>query len=414
MENIEENIETKKPIPTGLVIFYAAIIAFTAGYLFGQSPIAPLNVFNQNMANIAAENPEDIAAFSEVWDLIHARYYQQPLDDTLLIEGAIEGMLATLDDDYTRYLSAEDQQMAEESMSGEFQGIGAEVEGVDGDITIVSPIDGSPAEAVGLQPGDILQEANGVVLTGMDVSEAAALVRGPAGTTVTLLIVRDGESFTVDITRDVIKLATARGEMLEDDIAYIRLSRFGNNTAEELNEFLPELIAQNPVGIVLDLRRNPGGALDTTIDIADEFLDEGIVLVERFGDGRLKEFESTDKGIAEDIPMVVLIDEGSASASEVLSGAIRDNERGILIGQQSFGKGTVQTWHPLSNSGGVRVTIAEWLTPNQDSIHKVGLQPDYYIPSGETPDEDVQLQAAIDYLRGITIISIPPTPEPEE
>ncbi len=407
-------METKKRIPTGLMVFYVAALAFCIGYLFGQSPIAPLNVFNQNLANINAENPEDLAAFSEVWDLLHERYYQQPLDDTLLVEGAIDGMLATLEDDHTRYLSPQDQKAAEESMSGEFQGIGAEVEGVDGNITIVSPIDGSPAEAAGLQPGDILQEANGTVLTGMDVSDAAALVRGPAGTTVTLVIVRDGEPFTVEITRDVIKLASARGEMLEDDIAYVRLSRFATNTAEELDGILPELMAQNPAGLILDLRRNPGGALDTTVEIADEFLDEGIVLVERFGDGRLREFESTDKGIAEDVPLVVLIDEGSASASEVLSGAIQDTERGILIGQQSFGKGTVQTWHTLSNFGGVRVTIAEWLTPDQDSIHKVGLEPDYFIPLGESRDEDPQLQAAIDYLRGETIISVPPEPEMAE
>jgi carboxyl-terminal processing protease len=299
-------------------------------------------------------------------------------------------------------------------MSGEFQGIGAEVEAIDGDITIVSPIDGSPAEAAGLVPGDILQEADGVVLTGMDVADAAALVRGPAGTPVTLVIVRDGEPFTVEITRDVIKLASARGEMLEDEIAYVRLSRFANNTAEELDEFLPGLMAQNPQGLILDLRRNPGGALETTVDIADEFLDEGVVLVERFGDGRIHEFTSTEEGIAEDIPLVVLIDEGSASASEVLSGAIRDSDRGILIGQQTFGKGTVQTWHTLSNLGGVRVTIAEWLTPAQASIHKVGLEPDYYIPNPESLEDDPQLEAAIDYLLGETIISIPPEPEMAE
>ncbi len=401
-------------ISTPLAIFYTAVLFFCAGYIFGQSPLAPLNAFNQNLANIQIENPEDLAAFSEVWGLLHERYYKQPMDDTLLIEGAINGMIATLDDDHTRYLSPQDQQAAQESMSGEFQGIGAEVEGIDGNLTIVSPIDGSPAAAAGLLPGDILQEANGIVLTGMDVSDAAAIVRGPAGTTVTLLIVRDGESFEVDITRDVIKLAYARGEMLENDIAYVRLSRFGNSTAAELDEFLPDLMAQNPKGLILDLRRNPGGALETTVDIADEFLEEGVVLFERFGDGRLHEFESTDEGIAEDVPMVVLIDEGSASASEVLSGAIRDTERGVLIGQQSFGKGTVQTWHTLSNLGGVRVTIAEWLTPDQDSIHKVGLEPDYYIPDPESRDDDPQLEAAIDYLLGEPITSVPPEPEMTE
>jgi carboxyl-terminal processing protease len=176
-------------------------------------------------------------------------------------------------------------------------------------------------------------------------------------------------------------------------------------------------MAENPSGMILDLRRNPGGALDTTVEIADQFLEEGLVLVERFGDGEERPFEASDEGLAEDIPMVVLVDEGSASASEVLAGAIQDRDRGIIIGQVSFGKGTVQTWHTLSNDGGVRVTIAEWLTPDKGSINEVGLTPDYYIPLPEPEDgvefEDIQLQAAIDYLQGETIISVPPEPEPQ-
>ena len=300
-------------------------------------------------------------------------------------------------------------------MDGEFQGIGAEVEDVDGAITVVTPIDGSPAQEAGIQPGDILREADGVALTGMDVTEAAALVRGPAGTTVSLVIERDGELLNVDIVRDVIKLATVRGEVLEEGIAYVRLSRFGNNTDEELADLLPELLAENPTGLILDLRRNPGGALDTTVDIANQFLDEGLVLVERFGDGDKRPFEVDNDGLAQDIPMVVLVDEGSASASEVLAGAIQDRGRGIIIGQVSFGKGTVQTWHTLSNDGGVRVTIAEWLTPEESSIDQVGLTPDYFIPLPEVEDggefDDTQLQAAIDYLQGKTIISVPPEPD---
>jgi carboxyl-terminal processing protease len=302
-------------------------------------------------------------------------------------------------------------------MAGEFQGIGAEVEDVDGNITVVSPIDGSPAAAAGIEPGDILRQADGVELTGMDVAEAAGLVRGPAGTTVSLVVERDGELLNIDIVRDVIKLATVRGEILDEGIAYVRLSRFGNTTDEELADLLPELMADNPSGMILDLRRNPGGALDTTVEIADQFLEEGLVLVERFGDGEERPFEASDEGLAEDIPLVVLVDEGSASATEVLAGAIQYRGRGTLIGQVSFGKGTVQTWHTLSNNGGVRVTIAEWLTPENGSINEVGLTPDYYIPLPETAEggefKDTQLQAAIDYLQGETIISVPPEPELE-
>jgi carboxyl-terminal processing protease len=400
---------------SSLTVVVLGLLVFLGGYVLGQSPVAPIQVFGDTAVSAATD--AKFEPFWEVWDLVHKRYLRQPVDDLVLIEGAIDGMLATLEDPHTRYLSPADQLAAQESMSGEFQGIGAEVEDVDGNITVVTPIDGSPAEAAGIQPGDILREADGVVLTGMDVSAAAALVRGPAGTTVSLVVERNGELLNIDIVRDVIKLATVRGEILDEGIAYLRLSRFGNTTDEELEELLPDLLAENPSGLILDLRRNPGGSLDTTVEIADQFLKDGLVLVERFGDGGERPFEASSSGLAQDIPLVVLIDEGSASASEVLAGAIQDRGRGVLIGQISFGKGTVQTWHTLSNRGGVRVTIAEWLTPEKASIDQIGLTPDYYIPLPDVENgaefEDTQLQAAIDFLLGETIISIPPEPSLE-
>ncbi|HRQ36304.1 MAG TPA: S41 family peptidase [Chloroflexota bacterium] len=380
-----------------------------SGYILAQSPAAP---YRLSGPPLSGETQIVFEPFWEVWELVQERYYEQPVDNGALVEGAITGMLAALGDDHTRYLSPAEQEVAERSFSGEYQGIGAEVEARDGRITIVSPIDGSPAQAAGLRPGDVIVTADGVSLEGMDVAEAASLVRGPAGTAVRLQIERDGETFDIEIIRDVVRLISATGRMLPENIAYVRLSRFGDTTSDELNALLPGLMSQNPTGLILDLRRNPGGALDTTVKIADEFLAEGTVLVERFGDGRERVFSSKDGNVAETIPLVVLIDEGSASASEVLAGAIQDTGRGILIGQTSFGKGTVQTWHTLSNSGGVRITIAQWLTPDETSIHKLGLTPDYFIPLAEGEDaaelEDTQLQAAIDLLTGKTIISIPP------
>jgi carboxyl-terminal processing protease len=230
---------------------------------------------------------------------------------------------------------------------------------------------------------------------------------------VVLGIERDGELFEVEIERDIIRVPSVRGEMLEDGLAYVRLTQFGTQTDEELEELLNTLMAQNPQGMILDMRRNPGGSLDTAVNIADQFLGDGRILLERFGDGRETEFESTDKGLAEDIPLVVLIDEGSASASEVLAGAIQDRGRGTLIGQLSFGKGTVQTWQELSNGGGVRITTARWLTPDENWVHGEGLSPDYYIPLTES-EEDDQLEAAVDFLLGKEIISIPPEDDKEE
>jgi carboxyl-terminal processing protease len=245
-----------------------------------------------------------------------------------------------------------------------------------------------------------------VPLTGMDAAAAAALVRGPAGSTVQLTIERAGNLFEVAVIRDVIRVASVHGEMLDEEIAYIRINRFGHTTVQEVQNTLTTLMAHNPTGLVLDLRRNPGGGLTAAIEITDHFLSRGVVLTERFGDGREKVFESSNRGLAMEIPLVVLVDEGSASASEVVAGAIRDRRRGILIGETTYGKGTVQTWHRLSNGGGVRITVAEWITPSGVSVDEDGLVPDYTVRLMESlagagdHEQDDQLQAAVDYLLG--------------
>jgi carboxyl-terminal processing protease len=395
-----------------LGIVFALFLAFNGGYVLGQSPLAPYRVFPASFPT--GEAGEAFAPFWETVNLIETRYYKQPVDQVALVEGAINGMLDTLDDPHTIYLSPQLEATQREEFEGdrEIQGIGAEVSQEGDNIVIVSPIDGSPAAAAGLRPGDILREANGVDLTGMSAAEAAAIVRGPQGTEVILLIERDGETFEVPVIRDVIKLKSVQGRMLEDNLAYVRLSQFGLQTDEDLDEVLEELMAQNPDGLILDLRLNPGGGLDTVVEIADQFLPDGLVLVQEFGDGVEREFKTGNGGLAEDIPMVVLIDEGSASASEVLAGAIHDRGRGMLIGHTSFGKGTVQSWQPLSNGGGLRFTISRWLTPNHTWVHEKGLEPDYRIDLPEfDPDqefEDTQLQAAIDYLLGKPVIESAP------
>jgi len=397
----------KSRIATILILTILAALIFNAGYLFGQSPWAPISTFAGS--NVSKETETAFAPMWEVLALVQSRYYTQPLDNDQLAEGAINGMITALDDPYSRYLSPQDEAAERDSMAGELQGIGVEVTSENDLITVISPIDGSPAEAAGLLPGDVLLEADGIDLTGMNTLEAAMVVRGPAGTAVSLVILRDGETIDFEVIRDIIKISSVRGEMLADNIAYVRLSQFGNDTAVELQKLLDELNVQEPAGLIVDVRRNPGGSLDTVVDIADEFLPAGIVLRQQFGDGQERQFKSTKNGLAEEIPLVILIDEGSASASEVLAGAIQDRERGILIGQPSFGKGTVQTWHQLSNDGGLRITIARWLTPNELWVQGDGLQPDISIalPEIETLDEfeDLQLQAAIDYLLGKELIS---------
>ncbi|MFZ0547955.1 MAG: S41 family peptidase, partial [Candidatus Promineifilaceae bacterium] len=288
-------------------------LLFGGGYILGQSSYAPFVFFGPSNST-PKEATTAFEPFWESWRLLHNEFYDQPLDDTQLAEGAIQGMLATLGDSHTIYLSPDQETAARNTMQGEIEGIGAEVtEGEDGTVVIVSPYEGSPAEDAGLQPGDIILEADGTVLTGMPVGEAAALVRGPSGTVVKLTIERDGETFEVEVTRGVIRVSSVRGEMLENNIAYVRLSRFGDHSAEEMDQVLTDLIAQKPSGLILDLRGNPGGALETAVGIADEFLPDGLILTEHFGNGTDKNFDSTSEGVAEDIPLVVLIDEGSAS-----------------------------------------------------------------------------------------------------
>ena len=382
-----------------------AVVFFGLGLWVGRSDLVSPYFFGT--ANTTPQEArEAFVPFWEVWDLANNRYYRQPIDPDVLVQGAISGMIDALDDDYSIYLSPEEQAMASETFEGEFEGIGAEVIDDDGAITIVSPYEGAPAFEAGLRPRDIIREVDGEEATGVALSIVVQWVRGPAGTDVVLLIERDDELFEVTVTRGVVDLPSVFGEILqagEETIAYVRLRRFDLQSAEELEAELKELLLNQPDGVILDLRHNPGGALSAVVDIADQFLPEVVVLIEEFATGDDVIFEATDAGLAEDLPLVVLVDEGSASASEVFAGAIQDHGRGVLIGETTFGKGTVQTWDTLSNGGGIRMTIARWLTPDKRWVHEEGLEPDIEV---EIEDDDsfagdgvdVQLQAALDYL----------------
>ncbi len=387
-----------------LFIAYTFII-FAGGYWMGRTgwPLIQLGVAT---STVPPEARETFAPFWEVWNLVDDRYYDQPVDPVAMTEGAIRGMLDTLDDPNTRYLPPAAEESARQSMEGELEGIGVRVEYVDGSVTVVSPFEGSPADEAGLRPGDVLREADGVDLTGIGLTEAAELIRGPAGTTVHLVVERNGEIFEVDVERDVISIPSVRSEMLEQNVGYVRVNRFSNPTPEELRTALEDLMAENPEGLILDLRNNPGGGLDTAVDVADQFLAEGTILIERFGDGEERVFEASGDGIAQEVPMAVLVNEGSASASEVVAGALRDHDRATLIGTTTFGKGTVQTWHALTNGGGVRITFARWLTPDGTWVTEGGLEPDIMVQrteEGEEPAEgaepqDAQLDAAVNFL----------------
>jgi len=357
----------------------------------------------------SGSTPEEVeelfAPFWETWDIVHEEFVDQPVDDTALMRGAIEGMLNALDDRHTSFMSPEEFMQANESLEGEYEGIGAWVD-ITGDyVEIISPMKGSPAAEAGLQPNDRIIGINGEDMTDVPGDLVLQRILGPAGTDVTLTVERNGETFTVTITRAEIVVPTVESEMLEDNIAYIALYTYGENTTQQLRNALQEMLDQNPDGLIFDLRDNGGGFLNTAIQVVSEFIGEGVVMYEEYGDGRIDRYEAIPGGLATEIPLVVLVNGGTASASEITAGAIQDLDRGPLVGTTTFGKGSVQSWITLeNNAGGVRVTVARWLTPDQRQISEVGLEPEYVVEITEedfAAGRDPQLDKAIEVMKDL-------------
>ena len=405
-------------IAIGLLVF-TATTAFVAGYgasllvqqHMGTSPSpSPVPSPTPSVSTPTSITPppptrpeeETFQLFWEVWDIIQENYYGDLPDMQTVTYGAIRGMLETLGDEYTSFIEPDIAAILEEDASGTFEGIGAFVRmREDGKLEIVSIIEGSPAEAAGLQGGDLVVAVDGQSIVGYSLYEAIILIRGPAGTEVTLTIERPGEEGTFDITvtRARIEIPVVEWEMLDEGIGYVHLREFSATATEQLEESLRQILAEHPKGLVLDLRNNPGGWLDQAVRVADLFLDDGVILIERSYDGE-EIFRSYDGDLAEDVPLVVLVNGGSASASEIAAGAIQARGRGILIGERTLGKGSVQRPYRLSDGSELRVTVARWYTPNDVAIHGQGLTPDVEVPFPEDvgPDEDPQLDRAIEYL----------------
>lgn len=365
-------------------------------------PVAPTQVFQ---ATTDEELQELFKPFWESWDLLHENFVDQPLDDMALMRGAISGMLAATGDKHTSYMNPEQFAQANAEMSGEeYTGIGAWVNTTGEYIEVVSPMKNSPAEKAGLKAKDIVIAIDGVDMTGTPGDLALQKILGPAGEPVTLTIRRGEEILEFTIVREKITVPAVEYEMLEGDIAYIALNTFNELATDQVRAALKELLAQNPKGLIFDLRNNGGGFLVTAIEITSEFVSKGIVMYEEYGDGSRESYNAQPGGLATEIPLVVLINEGTASASEITAGAIQDYGRGTLIGVTSYGKGSVQNWIPLrTEAGGVRITIARWLTPNGNQINEVGLTPDIEVPYTQEDvdaDRDPQLDAAINFLNG--------------
>jgi carboxyl-terminal processing protease len=321
---------------------------------------------------------EELRTFADVYNQIRAGYVNE-IDDSTLLEYAIQGMLTGLDP-HSVYLTEDDFSDLKEGTSGEFSGLGLEVGMQDGYVTVIAPIDGSPAAAADLQSGDVILKLDNVPIKGLSLGEAIEKMRGPKGSKIELTLGRPGTSqpFTVTLTRDTIKMASVRERLLEPGYGYIRIAQFQLGTGEDVAKALEKLQAKGPLkGLVLDLRNNPGGVLSASVEVAGLFLDGGTVV---YTEGRLPNsdmnFDARPGDASDNTPLVVLINAGSASASEIVAGALQDRGRAVVMGSDSFGKGSVQTILPLSDSRAVKLTTALYFTPNGRSIQAEGIVPD--------------------------------------
>ena len=347
--------------------------------------------------------PAEFQRLSEVWDLLVQEHIDGgELDPAAISDGAIRGMLVALDDPYAGFLDSEQYSLETEDIRGFFGGIGAEVGIRDGVMTILAPMPDTPAEAAGIRPGDVILEVDGVSIQGLSLLEVVQLIRGDKGTKVKILIrhLSSAEPVLIEIERDIINLKSVELLMQVGRIGHLRLSGFTGTTNDDLKEALERFERSQGLGIVLDLRNNPGGLVSSVVDVTSQFIDDGLVLYQIDAKGDRRNWGVKSGGKALDIPMVVLVNEFSASASEVFTGAIIDNERATVIGATTFGKGSVNNLWPLNDGSGINFTTARWFTPNGVLIEGEGITPDVLLdPIEENEDDDIYLDRAIEILK---------------
>ncbi len=349
--------------------------------------------------------PENFDVFWQAYNILKEHFYGTVPSGNEVTYAAIRGLIRALGDPFTSFLDPKTAQIMSSDMSGTFEGIGARVEQAqNGGVRLVHVFPGSPAEKAGLKDGDIIIKVDGEDITGLTLLEQVSKIRGPAGSKVVLTIIRKGvrDPFDVTVVRGKIEIPIIEYRM-EGDIGYIKFSEFNALGTDKVREAIKALEKENAKGIIFDLRDNPGGYLHIAIGVASQFLPKGkVVLIERWKDGREKVYKAEGGGLATDIPLVVLVNRGSASASEIVAGALQDHKRAVLIGERTFGKGSVQQPFDLEDGSELRVTIAHWLTPNGREIHMKGIEPDIKVEVTEQDKEagrDPVLERALEYFR---------------
>jgi len=402
-------------------VFYVLFVGmiFVTGYLVGSQKVPFLNNTPLSSANLDRSVPEnedvEFSLFWQVWDTLEGRYFDKSkLNAHDMVYGSIKGMVAAVGDPYTVFLTPRENTVVQEDLKGNFEGVGIQIGFRGTNLAVVSPMPGTPADEAGIQAGDLIvgikDEQKGIDrgTVGISLPEAVQAIRGPAGSIVTLTLIRDDEAdpLFVDVERRAIEVPSVALEYVGEDqnIAHIQVLKFGAETTDEWNNAVLDVIKKRDLkGIIVDVRNNTGGYLQAAVDLASEFIEVGeTVVIEDHGNGEKQSFAVERMGRLMKEPVVVLVNQGSASASEILAGALRDQIDAPLVGQTTFGKGTIQEPQQVEGGAGLHITIARWLTPSEFWVNEVGLEPDVIIENDpETADQDEQLQAAIDKINSI-------------
>lgn len=403
-----------KTIRNIFLIIGFAIVFFGTGYKLGQSSPPQLNS-KPTFSNSSVPETKniDFSLFWDVWNRLEESYIdKKALSPQKMFYGAISGMVSSLDDPYTEFLPPKENKDAKDSLAGHFNGIGAQLGVREKRIIVVAPLKGTPAEVSGLKPGDWIIKVDGKETTNWSLSQAVTKIRGKKGTKVTLNILSEGKTKPrdVSIVRDMINVSSVDWEVKQASgsgrqVIHLKLSQFGGQTNDEWTKAVAQIKdylstdSGKTKGIVLDIRNNPGGYLSGAVFIASEFLEEGPVVIQEENRGRRQSFSVNRKGELTDIPLIVLVNQGSASASEIVAGAIQDRKRAKVAGEKTFGKGSIQDVQELAGGAGLHVTVAKWLTPSEKWINGSGITPDVLIKADEkNPEKDAQLIKAIDLL----------------
>jgi carboxyl-terminal processing protease len=418
-QNDKKEAKTLRKVLIIFFIIFLIIGSFNFGYSLGsvnnsntgKNSINLDKVWEGGILNKNISVPEniskdvDFSIFWEVWKNLEDLYVDKDkINEKKMFYGALKGLASSLGDPYTVFMDPQISKEFSDDLAGTFEGIGAEIGIKKEVITIVAPLPDMPAEKAGLKAGDKIIAIDGQSTSGMGVDEAVNKIRGKKGTVVVLSIYRDGfdDIKKFSITRDVVLVKSVRTEKMADGIFKIQVTNFNNDTQQGFDEAVSAAVTENPKGLILDLRNNPGGYLETAIEMASEWVEDGVVVKEKYADGKIEDHEARGRARLKNIPTAVLVNEGSASASEIVSGALQDDEKAVLVGKKTFGKGSVQTLLNLKDGSSMKVTIAKWLTPKGRSISDEGIMPDIIVdltPDDYNSSKDPQMEKAKEILK---------------